>query len=71
MMKNNQRPETLSPTSRQLTYLVAVLFTILGLPLFLAPAWAAENFLFTLVALFANRSSQQRQIAPVGIPKGK
>src|SRR5919108_195526 len=35
-MKNNQNPETLSPISRRLTYLVAGLYTILGLPLFIA-----------------------------------
>lgn len=47
-MKNNQNSETLSNTSRQLTYLVAGLYTLLGLPLFLAPGWAAQNFLWSV-----------------------
>ncbi len=47
-MKHKQNPETLSPTSRQLTYLVAGLYTLLGLPLFLVPGWAAENFLWSV-----------------------
>jgi hypothetical protein len=45
-MKQKQNPETLSSTSRWLTYLVAALYTLLGLPLFLAPGWAAQNFLW-------------------------
>lgn len=47
-MKNDQNPETLSHTSRQLTYVVAGLYTLLGLPLFLAPGWAAQNFLWSV-----------------------
>jgi hypothetical protein len=43
---NNRNPETLSSRSRQLTYLVAALYTLVGLPLFLAPEWAAQNFLW-------------------------
>jgi len=45
-MKNNHNPDMLSPVSQQLTYLMAGLYTILGLSLFLAPAWAAQNFLW-------------------------
>lgn len=45
-MKKKQSRETLSSTSRWLTYLVAALYTLLGLPLFLAPGWAAQNFLW-------------------------
>jgi hypothetical protein len=52
-MKNNQHPDMLSPRSQRLTYLVAVLYTILGLPLFLAPAWAAQNFLWSVTPFLA------------------
>jgi hypothetical protein len=50
---NNQNPETLSSRSRQLTYLVAGLYAILGLPLFLAPEWAAQNFLWDVTPFVA------------------
>lgn len=35
---------TLSPLARRLTYLVAVLFALLGTLLFLLPGWASANF---------------------------
>jgi hypothetical protein len=53
MMTNSKNPEMLSPLSRQLTYLVAGLYTILGLPLFLAPEWAAQNFLWRVTPFLA------------------
>lgn len=40
----NANPEALSSASRQLTRIVAVLFTLLGVILFVAPNWAASNF---------------------------
>ena len=52
-MKNNQHPDMLSPRSQRLTYIVAALYTILGLPLFLAPAWAAQNFLWSVTPFLA------------------
>jgi hypothetical protein len=52
-MNNNRNPETLSSRSRQLKYLVAGLYTLLGLPLFLAPEWAAQNFLWKVTPFLA------------------
>jgi hypothetical protein len=52
-MKKEQNAEMLSPISRRLTYLVAGLYTILGLPLFLAPEWAAQNFLWSVTPFLA------------------
>jgi hypothetical protein len=52
-MKKNPNSEMLSPLSRQLTYLVAGLYTLLGLPLFLAPEWAAQNFLWKVTPFLA------------------
>jgi hypothetical protein len=52
-MNMNGNPEMLSPRSRQLTYLVAGLYTILGLTLFLAPEWAAQNFLWRVTPFLA------------------
>src|SRR5687768_10470052 len=52
-MKNNQNPETLSTISQRLTYLVAGLYTLLGLPLFFVPDWAAQNFLWSVTPFLA------------------
>src|SRR5947209_8715240 len=38
--------EALSTLSRRLTYVVAALFTLLGLVMFFAPGWASPNFLW-------------------------
>jgi hypothetical protein len=40
--------DSLSSTSRQLTRLVAALFALLGLVLFVAPAWSATTFLWKI-----------------------
>jgi len=40
--------DALSSTSRQLTRLVALLFALLGLVLFVVPDWAAANFLWKI-----------------------
>jgi hypothetical protein len=53
IMKNSQNPEMLSPSSRRLTYAVASIYTILGLPLFLGPEWAAQNFLWNVTPFLA------------------
>lgn len=52
-MKNNQNPDMLSPISQRLTYIVAGLYTLLGVPLFLAPEWAAQNFLWEVTPFVA------------------
>lgn len=39
-------PTALSPTSRLLTRVVAVLFALLGLVMFVAPGWVSPNFLW-------------------------
>jgi hypothetical protein len=53
MMKNNQNSDMLSPSLQQLTYLVACLYALLGLPLFLVPDWAAQNFLWNVTPFVA------------------
>jgi hypothetical protein len=45
--------ETLSPTSRVLTYLAAGAFAALGLVLFLAPDWSAERFPWAVSSIVA------------------
>jgi hypothetical protein len=52
-MKNNQNLDMLSPLWRRLTYLLAGLYTLLGLPVFLAPEWAAQNFLWDVTPFVA------------------
>ena len=52
-MQDKQNAAMLSSNSQRLTYLVAILYTILGLPLFLAPEWAAQNFFWSVTPFLA------------------
>jgi hypothetical protein len=53
MMKDHHNSDRLSPVSRRLTYLMASLYTLLGLSLFLLPEWAAQNFLWDVTPFVA------------------